>query len=277
MPDAAPNHPDRASFFTDLHVHLLPGVDDGPATMAESLEMCRMMVAEGVRVAATSPHQSHTWPDNTADRIRRVTGELRAALADAGVPLEVHPGADIRVDSDFMARWNAGQFVSVADRGRYVLLELPDNILIPLGDLSFQLRVRKVRPILTHPERCEPLQRDWSVLREWVEQGLALQITTGSLLGEFGEKARRTGEAMIDAGLAAILASDAHGPARRKPNHRAAFELVSRRWGPDAARRLMIDNPAAAFEGKALEPVAVARPEPEPARKRGFWASLFGG
>lgn len=266
--------------FIDLHCHLLPGVDDGPATMDEALALCRGMVANGVRIATATPHQSHTWPENTAPAIRAAVKRLAARLESEGIPLEVHPGADVRVDADFLTRWQAGELLSVGDRGRAVMLELPDNVLVPLDGLSFELRVRRVVPVLTHPERCIPLQNKWDTLTEWVEQGLVLQVTTGSLLGEFGRQAKAAGLEMIRRGLVGFLASDAHGPVKRPPNHRAAWEFVVSTWGEPAARKLMLDHPAKVFEGKSVPPVTV-KPDAVPAATvkagGGFWRRLFGG
>lgn len=274
MPDAAAEIRIPPEGFTDLHCHLIPGIDDGPADMEAALALCRQMVEQGVRTATATPHQSHSWPANTAGFIRERLADLQRVVKVEGVGLEVLAGADVRVDADFLERLKRDEIITVADRGKAVLLELPDNVVYPLGELSFQLRLRRVVPVLTHPERCDPLTRDLKTVREWAEQGMLMQVTTGSLLGEFGPRARTAAEEMVNQGLVAFFASDAHGPEKRKPNHRAAYARIAELWGPDAARKLMVDNPAAVLAGKPVRPVEVRPPEPP---RRSFWARLFGG
>jgi len=256
--------------FIDLHCHLLPGVDDGPPTMDAAVALCKSMADQGVGTATATPHQSDHWPDNTVERIRAGVADLRAELARLAVPLDVLPGADIRVDADFMSRWKQGRLMSMADKGSAVLLELPDDVLLPLSDLSFRLRLLGVVPVLTHPERCRPLLKRTEELADWVSQGLVLQITTGSLLGEFGRAAEAAAVELVEAGWVGLFASDAHGADRRAPNHRAAFDRITEIWGGEAARKLMIDNPAELLLGRRVQPVVVRRP------RRGFFSRWFG-
>src|SRR5205823_10667983 len=87
----------RRGSVIDLHSHILPGVDDGPATLEESLELARRAAADGVRVIAATPHVRDDYPTQPAT-MERLVAELRAAIQREGIPIDVRPGAEIAID-----------------------------------------------------------------------------------------------------------------------------------------------------------------------------------
>ena len=229
--------------FVDIHTHILPGLDDGPQDMAESLALCRALVAEGVSIAVATSHQHRSRFDNTNAVIRAAVAQLRDTLREQAVPLEVLPGADVRIDVDLVRRLQNDELMRLGDTGRYVLLELPHDVAFPLGDLAAELGKAGVIAILSHPERNAAIARRPECLRPWVGAGVLLQVTLDSLLGYWGGVAQRTARWILDEGLAAVLASDTHSVTERPPRHQAAWQEVSARWGEAAARRWMVDIP----------------------------------
>ena len=133
--------------------------------------------------------------------------------------------------------------MTLGDTGQYILLEFPHDVAFPLGDLAAELGETGVIPILSHPERNAAIVRHPECLRPWVGAGVMLQVTLDSLLGYWGGSAQRTARWILDEGLAAVLASDAHSVSERPPRHRRAWKEVSARWGVPTARRLMVDVP----------------------------------
>src|ERR1700680_2325513 len=110
-----------------MHVHLLAGMDDGPRTPDDAIEMCRLMSAEGVRLSVALAHQNERWSDVTAERIRAAVAQLSAALTAAGVELEVFPCGEVMARIDLAVAWRGGTLMSVADRGAFMLLEMPHD------------------------------------------------------------------------------------------------------------------------------------------------------
>jgi protein-tyrosine phosphatase len=110
-----------------------------------------------------------------------------------------------------------------------------------------------VQSILTHPERHPYLHgtTDWA--SDWIKHGAVLQLTAGSLLGDFGSRAFEHAWQLVDARLAALVATDAHDAIQRPPRLTAALGALSERVGQEAARMLAIDNPLRVFEGKPIE------------------------
>src|SRR5690242_3751841 len=115
-----------------MHVHLLAGLDDGPRSLDDAVAMCRLSHAEGVRLSVALAHQNDSWPAVTPDRIREAAAGLAARLRAEGLEFSVFPTAEVMVGPDTEADWRAGRLLSVADRGRYLLVEFPHQLYLDL-------------------------------------------------------------------------------------------------------------------------------------------------
>jgi protein-tyrosine phosphatase len=211
----------------DLHSHILPGIDDGPATLEGSLELARAAVAEGTRTILATPHINE---DHGIDAARVAAGleALRPELAAAEIPLEVLPGGEI-------AMWRLGDLDDAALRalalggGPYLLIESPFSPAIGTFEpLVLDLLERGHRVLLAHPERCPAFQRDPERLERLVEAGVLVQITAGSMTGGFGTTVRRFTIGMVRNGVVHVVASDAHDAVKRAPGLNAGFAALER-------------------------------------------------
>lgn len=229
----------------DIHCHCLPGVDDGPATPEEALALCRALADDGLTEVIATPHQLGRYAGrNTAAAVREKVAELQRLLLAHDVPLTVRPGADVRIDEQIPRLLDADVVLTLGDSKQHLLLELPHNVFVDPLPLIRTLAARGVRCVVSHPERHGHISRHPRVVLPWVQQGALLQVTAGSLLGDFGERAERCAWDLLAAGLVAIVATDAHDTVRRPPRFAAAAELIEQRFGPDAARRVCCDGPA---------------------------------
>lgn len=229
----------------DAHCHCLPGLDDGPASVSDAVELCRALVEDGVTTAIATPHQLGRFDGRvTAGAIRQGVADLNAVLIARGIPLSVVPGADVRVDERIPALLDTGQVLTLADSGKYLLLELPHDTFINIQPLLKEVTARQVTPILSHPERNVFLSRRPEVVIPWLEQGCMLQITAGSLTGSFGPAAERAAWHWLATGAASFVATDAHDAGARGPCMTQAIDAISRRQGEPAAYRVCMLNPA---------------------------------
>jgi protein-tyrosine phosphatase len=197
---------------TELHFHLLPGVDDGPKSMEESLELARLAVADGTDTITVTPHARDIDVLTVPERV----AELRAALERAAIPLRVIEGVELAQDD--VGRLTPDE-LEIAAQGpagnRWVLLEAPLFLESPgLLAAAGELQARGYGLLIGHPERCPSLMADGGGLEELVQQGARLQINGSSLTGRHGEDARRWALALAADGRAAVIASDAHRPSR---------------------------------------------------------------
>src|SRR5579859_3505167 len=137
--------------FVDIHCHLLAGLDDGPKTDDEALAMCRMAFEDGTHMIAATAHQNPRWSQVTPDRIRHAATKLARQLRDARLPLATMPSAEVMIQPDTETAWHAGRLLTVGDRGKYLLIELPHGLYVELRELVRRLVHCGIRPILAHP------------------------------------------------------------------------------------------------------------------------------
>jgi protein-tyrosine phosphatase len=243
----------------DLHSHILPGVDDGAATMDDALEMARAARASGVRVVAATPHVRGAEPIR-AEAMHEGVAVLRARLADAGIELDVVGGGEVDLDRLQALPPDELKGFGLGGNSGYLLVEFPyQGWPLDAARLLFDVQLTGMTPVLAHPERNGAVQAKPERLRELVEAGALVQVTAGSLVGRFGSANRRTAATLVEQGLAHLLASDAHDATRRGFDLAAAVPAVG-----DAALAswLAVDMPRAIVDRLPLPP------RPEVAKRR---------
>ena len=238
----------------DTHCHLLPGLDDGPPTVAASRELALQLVRQGITQVVCTPHLSRRYPVEGA-QARAAMQELSADLHSAGISLGLHLAAEVtpeRIMQDGAARL---QFRAIA--GRYLLVEIVQPTpLATLRLVQTTLARSQLTTIFGHPERCRAVQRQPEALRELRDNGALVQVVAPSLLGRWGPEASATAWELIDQGLVDLLASDAHGFLRRRPHLRAAADLVAERFGDDIRAALTERTPRRLLEHDHVQPEA---------------------
>lgn len=235
--------------FVDIHCHLLPGLDDGPATWDVALKMARTAAADGIHTVIATPHQLGRYRQNSAEMIRNRVCRLQQVLQHAQIPLRVLPGADVRIDDTLIDQLRNGHVVTLGDCGKHVLLELPHDVYIPLDFLIRTLRTMGLVGILSHPERNTAIQKNPTIVKHLMDAGCLIQVTADSLLGFFGKRARDLTERWLVGGKVHFVSTDAHGPERRKPVLSHAFQRTRQLAGRAAARQLFCTNPGLVAAG----------------------------
>jgi protein-tyrosine phosphatase len=225
----------------DLHCHILPGVDDGAASLDESLAMARFCVADGITHVVATPHCHRHCRLLRADILPHVA-RLNDALAGAGVALAILPGSEVQVTDSTVYRreFEAGRYCNLGDSPAFTLLEFnwnPEQYPADAAELVGWLRDRGTTPIIAHPERHGFFGDDPGRLRALVEAGAWLQVTVDSLLGNHGPTPRTSGEALLRTYSGAVLATDAHNPGRCS-GLSAGYTWVRERLGPGRAGAL---------------------------------------
>jgi protein-tyrosine phosphatase len=247
----------------DIHSHILPALDDGSRCLDESVEMLRQAAAAGTTDIVASPHANQEYAFDPMV-VEQKIGELQAAAGD--VP-RIHYGCDFHLTLENIddALRSPGKY-SIDHRG-YLLVEFSDFLIPKNTDQLFARMMNEgLRPIVTHPERNQLLQRRLPELEAWVAQGVHLQVTGQSLTGRFGRTARKFAHELMGRGLVQFLASDAHDTKWRPTPLDEVRQYVDRRFGPEAGLRLLEENPRSALAGVPLSPV------PLPVRRKPWYA-----
>jgi protein-tyrosine phosphatase len=236
----------------DIHNHILPGLDDGPPDWEQSLAMARLAVADGIREVVCTPHWVSRVYENTRGPILDAVDEFRKKLCANGIPLEVHPGAELRLDPDLAEKVRSGELFSVNGTGRFILVELP-NLLPPrLENFFLILSQQNIIPIICHPERNRQLRRDPTLLFRLVESGCLAQITAGSITGDFGPEIQRFSRLILEHGLAHVVGTDAHDLLRRTPVLSGALRELGAILGKKSADSMLKDTPRRIVDGEMV-------------------------
>jgi protein-tyrosine phosphatase len=237
----------------DLHCHYLPGVDDGAPDLDAALALARAAAENGIATAVLTPHVYAGRWDNTLTSLRPRFDRFQRAVRDAGIPLDLHLGAEVHLLPESLAMHDAGEIPTL---GRWqdrdvILLEMPDGG-IPVGALKAveYLIARGAIPMIAHPERNRDVMRAPDKLAPFVDAGCLVQLTAASVCGWFGVAAHRAALAILDAGWATAVATDAHNLRHRPPVLAEARHALRMRFGPEAAVALTETNPGAIVAGR---------------------------
>jgi protein-tyrosine phosphatase len=240
--------------MVDIHHHLLFGLDDGSKDIETSIEMAHAAVAEGITHVVCTPHANSRYEFNPVLN-RQKAAVLRERLAAEGIPLTLGLGCDFHLSYDnIQAALKDPARYSINGLG-YLLVELPDfGLPNGLTETYYELQLAKSTPILTHPERNQTLQADYSRMVAWLRGGLLVQITADSILGKWGKKAELMAHQFLENRWVHFLATDAHSMRSRPPRMREAHAIIAKKYGQSYADLVCIANPTAVFNGAPLPP-----------------------
>ncbi len=262
----------------DLHCHLLPGIDDGSPDEATSFEMARIAVADGITFTACTPHIYPGLYENNTRSIRERVTALQVRLDAEGIPLRLTSGADAHLTPELLARLRA-QTAPTLNGGRYFLLEPPHHVAPPhFEEAVFNFVVSGYVPVITHPERLTWVAEHYEAFKRMAQNGVWMQITSGSLTGRFGKGAKYWGEKMLDDGLVHILATDAHTTRRRAPLLAEGRQAAQKYVGKEEADRLVYERPRAILDDVApakVRPIPALLADDQKPSRPGFWRRLL--
>lgn len=227
----------------DIHIHILPGVDDGAPDWDAALSMAQMAVEGGVTAMAVTPHCNIRHRNfNTPVLVERIS-RFRELLHQLQIPLALYSGMEIMGSYDTGERLRDGT-LSTLNGSRYPLVEFhfTGNGEEETAILDAVLQ-SGYRPIVAHPERYAYVQEDPELLNTWLEMGCLFQINRGSLMGRFGSGAAALSYAMVERGFATVVASDAHSAIRRTPWMADVRELLAKDFSLQTADMLLEENP----------------------------------
>jgi protein-tyrosine phosphatase len=246
----------------DLHCHILPGIDDGPRMMEDSVALASAAFAGGTRTIVATPHVSWQWPDNDAEGIGAAARAVNGALRDAGIAIDVLAGAEVALSRAVDLELAELRALRLGG-GPWLLVECPLTPEAPgLEQGLGALRMQGHRIVLAHPERCPAFQREPERLAELVTLGMLTSVTASAFTGHFGGVVKRFAFELLRRGLVHSVASDAHDAVRRPPA--LATELAKAGLG-DHAPRAAHEVPAAILRGSDI-PAPPPLPLSMPAR-----------
>ncbi len=201
----------------DLHAHVLPGLDDGPADLTEALQLLRAMEQQGIHTVVAAAHALDGRYNVTRDAVLRATEEVTRALEAEGLRIRVLPSLELFLGFDLLKALRQGQAMGLND-SRSLVVELPGREFPHYTERAlFELLIAGYRPILNHPERNRGIQKNPDLMYRLADQGIPAMVTAASLLGRFGGEAQALAEEFVAEGVAPYIVSDAHDLKGRAP------------------------------------------------------------
>jgi protein-tyrosine phosphatase len=234
----------------DLHHHCLPGVDDGPSSLAEAIDLCKMAADEGIDTIVATPHVLRgRWRNRSRAEYASILDDL---CSKAGSAPRIILGSEyfFAHDMDDMLR---NESILPLAGSRYVLVEFASHAIPPLvREPLYRAQLAGWTPLIAHPERNLVFRSNPEILASLLRIGVKIQVTTGSITGDFGKEAEAASIDWLQRGWIHVMATDAHNPTKRPPRFQAARRRVVELAGEEIAQALFFENPKSIVENRGL-------------------------
>lgn len=244
--------------MVDIHIHILPGIDDGPRSLEDALKMARMAAGDGIKTVVATPHlfrrkSVDLKAINSPEDIRQAVQRFNQQLAEEGIELTVLPGCEAPLFPEIIQFIDDGRILTINDQQRYISLEMPETVIPPATeDLVFQLNSRGLTPVISHPERNLVFYEMPQKLERLISLGCLSQITARSLTRGFGWRVARFTKKLLRLGLVHVMATDAHSAGHRPPLLQEALVKLKRLVGESRAWDMVATIPERLVQGEPL-------------------------
>ncbi|WP_254904817.1 tyrosine-protein phosphatase [Clostridium tyrobutyricum] len=209
-----------------MHVHLLPGIDDGSKSMDETGQMLRMIEQDGIHNVIATPHFYRGHYENYREDVEKLVHSVNEFADESGINVKLFSGQEVFLDEHTVDEYECGH-IAPMDKTNYMLVELP-MIKMPENamDIVYELKIRGIKPIMAHPERYKYIIENPEKINLFVDEGCLLQLNAGSICGKFGSDVKKTAHTLVKNGMCNFIGSDAHSSTRRRPGLSEAFEII---------------------------------------------------
>lgn len=246
----------------DVHSHILPSVDDGAQSEADSIAMAKAAIEEGIDTIVATPHHKNLRYDNYREDIVKNVSILNELFEAHNLPLTVLPGQEVRMYGEILEDLEKGEILPIND-SKYIFIEFPsDSVPQYTEQILYDIQLEGYTPVIVHPERNRELLQNPNKMYQLIRKGALSQVTAASVVGKFGKKIEQFTHQLIEANLTHLIASDAHNTTTRGFHVRDAFETVKKMYGVETYY-MFLENSQLLIENMNLN-----RFEPSPIRKK---------
>jgi protein-tyrosine phosphatase len=255
----------------DIHSHILPGIDDGPENIADSIEIIRKAGEQGVQTLVATPHIFEPQSESSWQEIYNIFNDLKRSLFSEKIDVELILGAEIFISPDLPQQLIEISGLSINNNNKYVLLEFPLYEIPPFSEETlFKLILKGIIPIIAHPERYVEIQRDIGKLYNLVRNGALTQVNAGSLIGKYGKSTQKTVREMLAHNLVHMIGSDVHSLSRGTYPLLQSLNHAAKVVGLQRAKEFVTVIPRKVIDGEILEVL------PFIPAKKSIFRKLFG-
>ncbi|WP_203248021.1 tyrosine-protein phosphatase [Sporosarcina beigongshangi] len=222
-----------ATIVIDIHNHILPGIDDGPQTEDEAIELVKNAAAVGITHIIATPHHRNGKFNNNTSNIQYLVNKLNQQLSSQGIPVTILEGMEIQLYENLLNELT-DSLLPLAGSKKYMLIELPKNHIPHFtAPIFFEMQLRGYIPIIAHPERNSIIRSDPGQLFELVNRGALVQVNASSITGANGRAKRKFALKLCKNHLVHFIASDAHHYKKRPFLLQSAYARLQRKMSPD--------------------------------------------
>ena len=234
----------------DMHSHILPGIDDGPRNKNESLELIIAASRSGIQTLIATPHMKDVNEKRSVRYAQEVLRLLQQDVKSLNLSISLKMGMENHLAPNTPDMFKAGKSLTI-NSTNFALIELPFFGYPDYVDDTLQeLQQNGITPVLAHPERIELIQNNPAKLEQFVNQGMISQVTSGSLIGQFGKEVKSFTEMLVIKGMAHVMSSDCHRPfGRRAPDLHVGYQAAYRLIGEAKSKMLVCHNPKSIING----------------------------
>lgn len=216
----------------DFHNHVLPGVDDGPQKIEDSIEMLKHASDNGITEIIQTVHFQHPKMENKNVDYNFLINKinfLQSIIDKNNFNIKMYLSAEVFYLPNLLNIID-NPLVTIGNK-KYMLIEFQSNIF-PVGyeNEFFNIQSKGITPIVAHPERYRFIHNDIGLLQDWIDRGYIIQIDAGSIIGHFGKKIKELAFKMISGGYVHIVGSDAHNNKKRNFCLFEAYDLIEKNF-----------------------------------------------
>jgi protein-tyrosine phosphatase len=245
----------------DIHCHIVPGVDDGPADMDEAEKMIDMMYADGINGVVATSHRNHPIDFKATLDYESSLSKLRDMALKKYPGFSIYSGAELYIKDGYLDVIDAEPYDFKIQNTDYVLVEFSaDSTYETVSDAVYELSIRGLRPVLAHIDKYRDIWEDEDKVDKLRQEGAYIQITGATLVGKYGKTMRKAMRKLVKRGYIDFIASDGHSPEKRRPLLNRAYKVVARDCSRAEAERIFRENPAELLAGNTVRRRAVRKP-----------------
>jgi protein-tyrosine phosphatase len=234
----------------DIHTHILPSIDDGPESIEESIELCKVAANDGIKTIVATPHSKDGVYESKSAEILKAVDTLNSQLKENQIDVKILPGAEIHVSMGLVESVKNGDVLTINNGGKFILFELPFVFVPPGTDkFIFNLKANGIIPIIAHAERISAFQRKPELVDQLVNIGARVQINANCLTKRANRGERKCAEWLLKKRLVHFIASDTHSLRGRPPILSEAVVSASSIVGEEEAMALVCRNPERIING----------------------------
>ncbi|MFD1362336.1 tyrosine-protein phosphatase [Lentibacillus salinarum] len=195
----------------DMHCHILPGLDDGPKLLKETVAMAKAAAEQGIDTIIATPHHNNGKYINERQDILGAADFVNAQIQQLGIPLDIVPGQEIHLYQDIVHDLEQGRLLPLNQATKYVLIELPANHFpAETTRIVFDLQMAGYIPVIAHPEKNAIITNNPDILYDLVKNGALVQVDAASVIGVNGKKVKKRTQQMLNANMVHLMATNAH-------------------------------------------------------------------